>query len=203
MRNIFIIAAKIIGLWQACQLANKIPDIFLLDYTSLLQKDFLGIVLPMLFLLVLAYVLIFKTGWIADMAGLSENKESPDMTRNDLLAVGIKLLGVYWAFAMIMFIVFTIYFYFAEQYGSFERANFSMTGGFASFVTFILSMLFIFKTNTVVDMLTRAENVAWKKLVLVILLVLGFMAGMQIAKMLRLPKDPYAPTWNHYNSDDF
>ena len=87
MRKIFIVAAKIIGLYEFCDAFKKISSsslIFLWHApVDMLLRD---IVSPLL-LFALAYVLVFKTAWLADKVGLAENTESPAVNRDDLLTV--------------------------------------------------------------------------------------------------------------------
>ena len=66
IRKIFIVVAKIIGLYQSFDAFNRVAY-------GCVDADKASIFAGLL-LLALAYALVFKTAWLADKAGLAENK---------------------------------------------------------------------------------------------------------------------------------
>jgi len=184
MRNLFIVAAKIIGLLQFCA-AFKYFIVF--DKQRLgYWRDALGVLIEnssALFVFALAYVLVVKTEWLADKVGLreKENSELPVPSRGDLLAVGLKLIGVYMG---VLFIT-----YVGSLFGLLGmRSTFGgeMYGGIAIIGTFlfvilallVMSVLFIFKTNAMVVLFTLVENTAWRKIIIAMLVVFLVLAAM-------------------------
>ena len=173
MRNIFIVAAKIMGLYQFCNAFQKFPFTAILFWKQEpLVMLFQDIVSP-LFIMALACVLVFKTAWLADKVGLAENTESPATNRDDLLAVGVKLIGLYFAITLFSGIILTVVqITLGCTYGGGFSSILWSLSSFTLAVTLILAVLFIFRTHSMVTMLTLAESAPWRKVVLATLAVL-------------------------------
>jgi len=174
MRNLFIVAAKILGLFQFCSALEK----FSKSGFPFSSHDLIGIFFQSFFttplLIALAFVLVFKTDWLADKVGLADKTESPSLTRDDLLAAGLKILGLFFAVFFAHCILALLVFSLMGLLGV-NEANLFLGGPtmFSCAVMFIFSVLFIFRTNAVITMLTLAESAPWRKVVVATLVVLG------------------------------
>jgi len=186
MRNLFIVAAKILGLFQFATALGK------LDLSSLLMwkhdpslETFLRYFAPPLLLGALGYVLVFKTAWLADKVGLADNTESPTPNRDDLLAVGLKLCGLYFC---ISFLAGVLVFLFGIMVNMAAGGGFALImGGLSLFslaVMLILSVLFTFRTNSMVVMLSLAESAPWRKVVVATLAVLVVILAVYLFGMI-------------------
>jgi len=185
MRNLFIVAAKIIGLFQFCDAFQNLSHFPIWRHwywREALAALFEERHVSSLLLLALAYVLVFKTAWLADKVGLGEkeNSEPPALNRDDLLAVGLKLAGLYFA---ITFISFTALFLALAMMGVEKGGSaFALTGVsvFSLAVMAILAILFLFRTRSMVAMLTLAENAPWRKVVFATLAALLVLFGITV-----------------------
>ena len=189
MRNLFITASKIIGLYLFAHAAKTLPEMFMRGYASF--GFFTLTLLSTVFLLVLACLLVFKSGWVAGKAGVVEQTESPAVNRGDLLAAGLKLIGLCFAGMLFFHILATLAFALWKMFST--KQEIVISNGlnlFSTVVTLILAMLFIFKTNIMVDMLTRAESASWRKVALATLAVIAVLLAINVASVIHQIRHP-------------
>ena len=150
-------------------------------------------VIPLL-LIGFACILVFKTAWLADKVGLADKNESPTLSRDDLLAAGLKLLGVYFAVIFTQCVLMLLAFLFMSFFMGAGNGGFAMVGTstFSFTVMFIFSVLFIFRTNAVITMLTLAESAPWRKVVIATLVVLAAILAITAVSTLDAMKNTRA-----------
>ncbi len=103
MRKLFIVVAKLMGLWQLYSaIIITIQSSFYLSSSiqlSTVDKEIfltLGLwVLNTAFVFILAWLLIVKTEWLADKFNINDRDDSPSFNAESALQIGIKLIGVY------------------------------------------------------------------------------------------------------------
>ena len=107
MKNVFVVLAKLIGLFQLywgisyiAALSLSLSHMKNSQFSADVSQGGGGMqVFPMLgFALLtfgLAYLLMFCTDWLARMLGIKENQDSDKLPVNLLLPAGVKLIGVY------------------------------------------------------------------------------------------------------------
>jgi hypothetical protein len=106
MRNLFIVLAKVVGLLQIATVINYLQ--FQIGYINYIvgSEDWLyslrsqlvnmvGYSMCMGLVLGFAWVLLFRTNWIANRLGIPEGEELSGPKQDSFLPIGIKLLGVY------------------------------------------------------------------------------------------------------------
>ena len=203
MRNLFIVAAKILGLFQFAAAFQKLPvSSFLMWRHESFEMLLHNLFIPLL-LIAFAFVLVFKTAWLADKVGLADKTESPTLNRDDLLAAGLKLLGLYFAILFAQCVLLMLGFLLQGMLGSRDPTmHLFGTSIFSFTVMFIFSVLFIFRTNAVMTMLTLAESAPWRKVVVATLVVLAAILVLTTLSTLDAMKRSRAfysqdnPMWN-------
>ncbi len=104
MRKLFLVFAKLLGLFQLYTvLVNVAPLAFMLgafyhEDSATLAEILAGVSGYLVYLavsLAIAWVLLAKTGWLADKAGVRDETPVPDLDRVPALRVGITLLGIF------------------------------------------------------------------------------------------------------------
>ena len=127
---------------------------------------------------ILAWVLIFKTDWVADKAKVpkEENPYTP-LDRSVLLPVGIQVLGVYFLLIAIPDLVYGFF----ESNRECIKLNkgytiwYSMYVNFSCLVQICLAALCIIRVDAIAKFIADKANVMWMKIVAFILLASGIL----------------------------
>ncbi len=103
MRNLFIACAKLLGLLSLFWAILVIPQISI--YIGILATKeqakyatswlFLGLLMYFLLSMLFGLALLFKTEKIADMLKISKSIEEPRLNTDDLLRIGLVLVGAF------------------------------------------------------------------------------------------------------------
>ncbi|MDO9513264.1 MAG: hypothetical protein Q7J59_01465, partial [Elusimicrobiota bacterium] len=105
MRKLFIVVAKFMGFWMFYTAVNAV--IQLVFYLSVFRdlsnapnaKEVVGtfvfLAVSALFSLVLSWLLIIKTAWLADKFKIDDTDNLPEVNAAAILSTGIKLIGIY------------------------------------------------------------------------------------------------------------
>ena len=170
MRNFFITAAKIAGLYPLLRGFASLAKLgawkSLHSYSTLYPEGSYVMVEPFLstlFSFALAYVLLFKTGWFADKVGLAEKTETPEVRRDDLLVAGLKLLGVYMGYIFACNFTLVV----CEMFTSamMLTPSFALIKVAYMVPALLIAVFLLFQTNAAAAMLSRADSAAWRKIV--------------------------------------
>ena len=108
MRKIFIVLAKLAGLFQLYQGINYVAAL-VTSFSQMSQLKLPGappsgsipiqIILPIIgfgaLTLIMAYILMFRTNWLANILGIKEEHDTKKLTTSLVLQAGVKLIGVY------------------------------------------------------------------------------------------------------------
>ncbi|PIV17840.1 MAG: hypothetical protein COZ15_05775 [Elusimicrobia bacterium CG_4_10_14_3_um_filter_49_12_50_7] len=103
MRKLFIVIARLIGLQQLCAVILLVPltfsQVLIAGHFSDAMKDSLHLVVVLLgspvLSLVMCWLLIIKTEWLADKFNINENDNLPFFDNDGVLKIGSKLMGIY------------------------------------------------------------------------------------------------------------
>jgi len=100
VRQLFIVLAKIVGLLNLLQAMINLMGIFRVWGLMEQQPEaglamLVGYVFVILMQIALVYVLLVRTEWLAGRVGL-EPEPSIHLQRDEVLFIGIKLIGLYW-----------------------------------------------------------------------------------------------------------
>jgi len=102
MRRIFIIATKLLGLSQLFLVLTQSLSLMLI--LKVLAKDgnsiyiMIGVMAGILFVtisLIFAGLLVLRTEYIADLLHISDDREPASLQYDQLLYIGVKLIGLY------------------------------------------------------------------------------------------------------------
>jgi len=186
MRKIFIVAAKILGLFLLLGAFDKLANtgVYRAIKHGMLDKltdDFLSALL----MLTLAYLLMLKTDWFADKVGLAEkeNSEPTATNRNDLFAIGLKLLGVYFGFIFSISLVKTI----GTLVGILTSTHIKillcmlLPIFFYYAAAFLIAVFLLLKTDAVIKILARAQNASWQKIVLATVITFFILSAIMMS----------------------
>jgi len=179
MRNVFNALMKIIGLWMVClgilNLVTALSSILNLANASQYYKVDYFILLCAIYLIaaglrfVFAWVLIFKTDWVANRLKVSKDETlCQPLDRSILFPMGIQLLGLYFLLTAIPTLLHAV-----ARHG--EISVWSAIGFSLPWMAqACLSAICIFKADAIVKFITDKANVKWTKLVVITLLGIGF-----------------------------
>jgi|GEM_PF-6605420 len=98
MRNIFLVAAKLIGIIQLLlAFGNSMQmTVFVLNVKN--TTPYVAIIMgfaPLAVSIILAWTLLFKTERLADWLNISRDLEKPLLENVSMLYIGTKLIGLY------------------------------------------------------------------------------------------------------------
>jgi len=122
---------------------------------------------------VFAWLLIFKTDWIADKMRVSkdENPCTP-LEKSTLFPMGIQLLGGYFLLTAVPSFLYAI----ASSYRiGFDKASASWEGTIAGLPwmgQICLAVICIFKADAIVQFIANKANVKWIKIIVCVLVTL-------------------------------
>ncbi len=99
MRRLFLVLAKLMGLFQLYQTiySGYILISFLAEHLkeNLDLASTLCMVCYIVLLLPITWILLFRTEWLADRLGIQDDGEIGGPEKFPVLLVGVKLIGVY------------------------------------------------------------------------------------------------------------
>ena len=178
MRNVFSALMKVMGFWMGAmgfsclvQMLNSInfaiepPP---LDYplSMIFYMRSVGMhLISVGFYFVVAWMLIFKTDWVADKVKVSKDEPlCESLGRSSLFSMGIQLLGIY---TLVTAISSSILFITRES---------SLSGAFIAGLPWIvqicLSVICILKVDALVRFIADKTNAKWLKVLAFVLLAL-------------------------------
>ncbi|MDO9513267.1 MAG: hypothetical protein Q7J59_01480 [Elusimicrobiota bacterium] len=113
MRNFFIVIARLIGLQQLCSIiilgTMAAFQLSIVRHFPVSVKEtfwhFGALALGAPLTLVVCWLLIIKTEWLADKFNINENDSLPFFDNDGVLKIGIKLMGIYIAVLAIPVVV--------------------------------------------------------------------------------------------------
>lgn len=101
MRRLFIVLAKILGVLEGYTAFLNFMQVCI-AFSSLFTRDaspiFPGLILTIVYLvssLVMAWILLMRTAWLADILNLKEEGEFQGFKEDAIFRTGVKLIGVY------------------------------------------------------------------------------------------------------------
>ena len=197
MRNVFNTLAKIIGVWVVVLGVRNLSRVF--SYIAEAEKinDIAGgnfakgdmyiflcaiqLISAGLFF-ILAWVLIFKTDWVANRLKVPKDENTcQPLERSALFPMGIQLLGLYVALEAIPFFMSALY----SSFGIPIWKNIAYA--LPRMVQICLAMICVFKADVLAKFITEKATVQWLKIVAIVLLVFGFVILIfQIAKAMSI-----------------
>lgn len=209
MRTFFIAVAKVFGLLQAyyglAYITSIIPIMSAFaratpatDATAWVgTTDFAGATLPFalagaLATVVLtfgvAWLLLFRTAWLADKLGLPEEQEPKELARDTILLAGTVLLGFFTIIQSGPQIVSACFF----QPVGYGRWFWSST--VPHMLKLALGVLFVLRPHLVLGLIAKAEKTDGKRLCVggLVLLVFLLLAGRGVAN------HPWRDRMSHY-----
>ncbi len=167
MRKMFLVAAKLLGLMQFywalgnfLQLGWCLFGYFSAGTSAQVQAELLlsltSVVVYFITELCMAWLLIARTAWLADRLGILDADGVAGIERQSVLAVGVKLIGVYvtvHAFPILIRTIWGTYAVWADHMppGKWE-------GLIVSGIQLALGLLLTFGTERVVSIITRRER---------------------------------------------
>jgi len=176
MRNIFNALLKVIGIWMAtvgvANVVNAASSIvnamgMSLNYYLSLSGVYLIAAGVRFFL---AWVLIFKTDWVADKARVPKDEiPCKPLERASLFPMGIQLAGVYFLFTAIPSMMYNFDRYFDHSMGR------AISAGLPWAVQIGLAVLCILKADAIVKAIADKANVKWTKTIAIVFVVIGLL----------------------------
>ena len=163
MRNVFLVGAKLLGIFSFYQALTKLIDLRYV-FKAMQQPDddlvlqvgsyFLSTVILFLF----GYLLAFKTSWLANFVRVPEPDDNlPQFTSQSALNIGLILIGVFHVLRRIPALIQVTFLYRSAMHGSqaFPSWLLFLTG---EILGLILAILLIFFSRKVVDIIFRDEK---------------------------------------------
>ena len=141
------------GLWAAIDAARRGSTDAFLFYRYLFESIFLFLIS-----LSFACLLIFRTDWLANRLSVIEKSDDEKYNYASLLKIGIILLGLYIFLINIPSVVVIIYE--LTKYTDYDFTNTSVYIGrvIYLFVTIVLSILIVLKSDTIVRLIHKEPN---------------------------------------------
>jgi hypothetical protein len=185
MRNVFNALAKIIGLWNVSlgvlnlagmvttmTMAGGAVGFLICIYVAAACVRFL-----------VAWVLIFKTDWLADKLKVPRDEDPfKPLEKSALFTIGVQLLGLYFFFVAICDLTRA----FGEVYsitawGGMPFSRDFFAHGLRGVVTMFLSVICMLKADGIVRIIASKEQVKWSKVVAITLLVAAVLSILGVA----------------------
>ncbi|MCD6312043.1 MAG: hypothetical protein J7M11_06260 [Elusimicrobia bacterium] len=119
MRKLFIVVARLLGLQQLCSAiiltSMAAFQLSMIRHFPVSVKDSFGslgaLAVGAPLTLVVCWLLIIKTEWLADKFNINENDNLPFFDNDGVLKIGIKLMGIYIAVLAIPVLVAKLHLY--------------------------------------------------------------------------------------------
>jgi len=190
MRNIFNALIKVIGIWMIYlgieQLIKSVYHILTTIIANRMQIppawmpkfeawSYVYLMCSGLYF-ILAWVLIFKTDWVADKAKVpkDENQCTP-LDRSALLPIGIQLVGFYFLLIAIPDLVYGLYDSSSEGIDRAYSIWHFVYVNFTCLVQICLAIMCVFKANAIVKFVSDKSNLSWTKMAALSLLASGIL----------------------------
>ena len=170
MRNLFIVAAKLLGLLQLfAALAYVTQSAFALGVYRAWVEAQLSIYSSSMFAVwgifillsfSLAWVLVAQTEWLADRLRIRGDQESADLSDSRILRIGVKLLGFFFIASSLPYLGSSLVRAIYESHGG-SPASSSFPLLLASLIPLIqlvLALFFLFDTDRVVANIGRCRR---------------------------------------------
>jgi len=167
MRNLFIVGAKLLGIyWFIMASLSLISTIGFIQHS--LWPIMITFILSAIVQFVFSYLLLFKTHNIACLLKLEE-KEIPlkNLSSNSFLQIGIILIGLYIFTTNISNFLKSFFFYTQPDYLT-KTFNINIPEAMnqythllsliITFVPIVISLILIFKSQTIVKLISRYED---------------------------------------------
>ena len=167
MRNLFIVGAKLLGIyWFIMASLSLISTIGFIQHS--LWPIIITFILSAIVQFVFSYLLLFKTHNIACLLKLEE-KEIPlkNLSSNSFLQIGIILIGLYIFTTNISNFLKSFFFYTQPDYLT-KTFNINIPEAMnqythllsliITFVPIVISLILIFKSQTIVKLISRYED---------------------------------------------
>ena len=144
--------------------------------------------------LFIAWLLIFRTDWVADKVRVQRGGSSHDaQTQTTLLPVGIRLIGLY---ILLMAIPALVYLIIDSPHTQIVEQNpgwgiEAVISGIPLVIQIFLSTTCVIKPNHVMKFIANGTEAKWPKIIAIILLAVGFLVllgrGLAMQKYAILP----------------
>lgn len=167
MRNLFIVGAKLLGIyWFIMASLSLISTIGFIQHS--LWPIIITFILSAIIQFIFSYFLLFKTHNIACLLKLEE-KEIPlkNLSSNSFLQIGIILIGLYIFTTNISNFLKSFFFYTQPDYLT-KTFNINIPEAMnqytrllsliITFVPIVISLILIFKSQTIVKLISRYED---------------------------------------------
>jgi hypothetical protein len=167
MRRLFIVLAKLVGLLQLYWALVNFMQIgattgMLLAQTHRISSEqaiwgLSGFAVYMILSFGMAWLLLARTNWLADMLKIGPHTEPVDLKEDVLLRTGVKLIGLYVTVYAIPNFAKALLDYRAYMAISFNRGFW--TSVLPSALQLALGLVLIFMSAKVVELLTKQKDV--------------------------------------------
>ena len=185
MRNIFTALIKIIGIWIIYLGVKQLNDAVFNAIKGIITNAW-GIPSTMMpqykawsgvYLLlsgvyfIFAWVLIFKTDWVADKVKVPKDENScTPLDRFTLLPVGIQVLGIYF----VLTVTYNLIYWLIEVDGQYS-IRYCLFVGLPCIAQLCLAIMCTFKADAIVKFISDKVNISWTKMAALSLLAAGIL----------------------------